>query len=328
MEPDINPDNQVPTCPKDDGFGTVAAGVTYMVSKRGTAKRATTKRSQQPTPASDSQDCRPLTFTQAQGIEPLPSPLALEELSQHARTDLWNWLWSCIPHSDFLSAWGGLSAPEIEGILRLAYVELLHAPLDLFPGDVGTVPLIIKPIFLSGPYNIVFDIVQFILRNSNDESYYPRVRQILRQNMLAYDIIDIPPDGPTIVPNASPEEGEAIREAFAVLRTGPFDGARHHLQQAASFINAGDAPKAVAQAMHAIESVVRVIAPNNNFNQALASLNATSTIHPALKEALTRLYGYTSDEKGIRHPMLESDVARVHMPEAVFMYGACAAFIT
>jgi hypothetical protein len=40
------------------------------------------------------------------------------------------------------------------------------------------------------------------------------------------------------------------------------------------------------------------------------------------------LYGYTSDEKGIRHPLLGSDVAKVHMPEAVFMYGACAAFIT
>ncbi|MGD0432642.1 MAG: hypothetical protein ABSA58_16280 [Acetobacteraceae bacterium] len=207
-------------------------------------------------------------------------------------------------------------------------MELLHAPLDLFPGNVGTVPLTIKPMFLSGAYNIVFDIVQFVLRHSSDKSHYPRVRQIFRQNMLAYDIIDIPPDGPTIVPNASPEEGEAIRESFALLRTGPFDGARHHLQQASSFINAGDATKAVAQAMHAVESVVRVIAPNKNVNQALASLNTASTIHPALKEALTKLYGYTSDEKGIRHPRLESDVARVHMPEAVFMFGGCAAFVT
>jgi cellobiose-specific phosphotransferase system component IIA len=144
--------------------------------------------------------------------------------------------------------------------------------------------------FLSGAYNIVFDIVQFVLRHSSDKSHYPRVRQIFRQNMLAYDIIDIPPDGPTIVPNASPEEGEAIRESFALLRTGPFDGARHHLQQASSFINAGDATKAVAQAMHAVESVVRVIAPNKNVNQALASLNTASTIHHALKEALRRVF--------------------------------------
>ena len=28
-------------------------------------------------------------------------------------------------------------------------------------------------------------------------------------------------------------------------------------------------------------------------------------IHPALREAMNRLYGYTSDEGGIRHAMLE-----------------------
>jgi len=207
-------------------------------------------------------------------------------------------------------------------------VELLHLPLDLFPENVGMVPQMIKPIFLTGFYNIVFDLVQFILRNTSDESHYPRVRTIFRQNMLAYDIIDIPPVGPTIVPNASPEEGETIRRAFADLATGPFDGARSHLRQAAGFIDAGNAPKAVTEAMHSIESVVRVIAPNRNFNQALVSLNASSPMHPALKDALTKLYGYTSDEKGIRHPLLESDVAKVQMPEAVFMYGVCAAFVT
>jgi len=47
-----------------------------------------------------------------------------------------------------------------------------------------------------------------------------------------------------------------------------------------------------------------------------------------LRDALTKLYGYSSDEKGIRHPLLESDVARVGMPEAVFMFGACASFIS
>ena len=299
-----------------------------MVSKQGVAKKAAARRSRQATPASDNRDHRPLTFSQAQGIEPVPSPLALGQLSQHARTDLWNWLWSCIPHGEIMSNWGGPLGTEIEGTLRLAYVELLHAPLDLFPGDVGMVPLTIKPIFLTGPYNIVFDLVQFILRNTESQSHYPRVRQIFRRNLLAYDILDIPPDGPTIVPNASQEEGEVIRQAFADLTTGPFDGARHHLQQAAAFINAGDAAKAVAQAIHSVESVARVIAPNKNFNQALATLNAESAMHPALKDALTKLYGYASDEKGIRHPLLESDVAKVHMPEAVFMYGACASFIT
>jgi hypothetical protein len=72
-----------------------------------------------------------------------------------------------------------------------------------------------------------------------------------------------------------------------------------------------------------------VIAPNKKFSDALAALNSQIAIHPAFRDALLKLYGYSSDEKGIRHPFLESDDAtRVGMAEAVFMFGACASFIT
>lgn len=267
---------------------------------------------------------RSLTFSQAQGFEGLPSPLEIGVVNEHARTDLWNWLWMWV--QDPLSA-DGIS-DEAGEVLRAVYLHLLHQPLDAFPSGLGQLQLMVKPWFTSAPFNKLFDIIQFMLRTPKGHQHFPDVRQIFRRNLLAYDIIDIPPDGPTIVPNASPEEGEAIRTAFADLATGPFDGARHHLQQATAFINAGDAAKAVAQAMHAVESVVRVISPNSNFSQALAALNAKSAMHPALSKALGSLYGYTSDEKGIRHPLLESDVSKVHMHEAVFMYGACAAFIT
>ena len=44
------------------------------------------------------------------------------------------------------------------------------------------------------------------------------------------------------------------------------------------------------------------------------------------KRAIISLYGYTSDEKGIRHALLNDDEARVDRDDAVFMLGACAAF--
>ena len=59
---------------------------------------------------------------------------------------------------------------------------------------------------------------------------------------------------------------------------------------------------------------------------ALKSLERSGTLHPALKEAFTKLYGYTSDEQGIRHADLGQDSANVGMNEAVFMLGACASF--
>ena len=36
--------------------------------------------------------------------------------------------------------------------------------------------------------------------------------------------------------------------------------------------------------------------------------------------------GYTSDEQGIRHALLEQGSANVGLEEALFMFGACASF--
>ena len=59
---------------------------------------------------------------------------------------------------------------------------------------------------------------------------------------------------------------------------------------------------------------------------ALASLEQREALHPALKDAFAKLYGYASNEQGIRHALLDQSNARVGMDEAVFMLGACASF--
>jgi hypothetical protein len=50
-------------------------------------------------------------------------------------------------------------------------------------------------------------------------------------------------------------------------------------------------------------------------------------MHPAFKKALVSLYGYTSDEAGIRHSLLE-DETRADMHDALFVLGVCASFVT
>jgi hypothetical protein len=47
-----------------------------------------------------------------------------------------------------------------------------------------------------------------------------------------------------------------------------------------------------------------------------------------MKQGFNSLYGYTSDEQGIRHPMLDDGTANVDETDAIFMIGACAAFIS
>ena len=61
---------------------------------------------------------------------------------------------------------------------------------------------------------------------------------------------------------------------------------------------------------------------------ALAALEAKGNLHGALKTTFARLYGYTSDEEGVRHALVFSDEARVDEADALFMLGACASFVS
>ena len=82
------------------------------------------------------------------------------------------------------------------------------------------------------------------------------------------------------------------------------------------------------ESIHAVESVARQLAPGSSksLKQALNSLEDSGRLHHALRDAIDKLYGYTSDEEGIRHPLIENATSPVGQDEAVFMLGACASF--
>jgi len=53
-------------------------------------------------------------------------------------------------------------------------------------------------------------------------------------------------------------------------------------------------------------------------------MESKRNLHPALKGAFDKLYGYTSDADGIRHALLEED--KVTFEQAKFMLVVCSAF--
>lgn len=63
-------------------------------------------------------------------------------------------------------------------------------------------------------------------------------------------------------------------------------------------------------------------------SKALKKLEQKISIHPAMKNAFIALYAYTSDGKGIRHALLDDSTAKVDETDALFMLGACAAFVS
>lgn len=285
---------------------------------------------------------RTLTFSQREGYDPLPKPLQLGELSDEARTAIWNVLSEHMERSSYDHARAEIEQNELGlDVLELAYEQRPPDPSDVIRHDVHVyhnnraldelstkrVDAWMRDRIERGPFNRVFDLIEFVLQHDHcPPDFVTGLSDVFRRFQLAYIIDSGPP--PTIFPATTAEEGNELRRNLAELRSTGLDGCLYHLRKAPKCIIEGDWAGSIRESIHAVESMARQIDPeaSKTLGHALSSLEKRSTLHPALKRAFNNLYGYTSDEQGIRHALLDRGQANVTIDEAVFMLGACASF--
>jgi hypothetical protein len=71
-----------------------------------------------------------------------------------------------------------------------------------------------------------------------------------------------------------------------------------------------------------------LLTDSGKLGDALRKLEKQASIHAGLRAGFSSIYGYTSDEQGIRHPLLDQKEAPVDEADAMFMLGACGAFVS
>ena len=133
---------------------------------------------------------------------------------------------------------------------------------------------------------------------------------------------------PTIYPAVTPEEGEAIKAAQLNLQRERQDAASGHFREAAKHLAEGKWRDSVRESITAVESVAKSLGTEGTtLGSVLKKLDQRWRIHPALHGALSKLYGWTSDEDNVRHGAGTVDGGtEVDREEAVFMIGVCASF--
>jgi hypothetical protein len=120
------------------------------------------------------------------------------------------------------------------------------------------------------------------------------------------------------------EEVSEIELALEKAR-GPV---RTHLRRALELLSDRQKPdyrNSVKESISAIESLVgTALGKKGTLGSLIKKLEDEIGVHPALGKALSSLYGYTSDEDGIRHAILESGT--VEFEDAKFFLVVCSAF--
>lgn len=268
-----------------------------------------------------------LTFSQSYGYAELPTPLKLGELPSYARTQIWNIVYS------YLEA----TRRDVAGFSHLGrewarVAKSIHGVHFAKPNDESSSRFFansesIKLSVLNMTFNKAFDLLQFIMRHpACPPSFISDMGRTFERCRLAYLIAH--GKTPTIIPAATQVEGRAIGDAMDTLSSSGLHGSLLHLDQSAAHINSGDWAASVRESIHAVESVARQLAPGRTraLAPALRALEDEGALHPALKGGFRKLYGYTCDEQGIRHALLDRESANVRRDEALFMLGACASF--
>lgn len=267
-----------------------------------------------------------LSFEEREGAVPAPKQLALKEMSKGLRVSLFH---------DILLELEGSSVSGIEGrylrdpwqkILRDMYVRRDHGFSHGFSTGLSEIRTEILRITTSMPYTEVFGWIEWVLRHELcPKSFGDAVQRTLIRERSAYRIVD----HDTISALGSEEELAAFERAVADLKRGRLDGAAAHLKNAASELSRGKFADSVRESIHAVESAARTIEPSGELNKALSKLEKREKIHGAMRAGFSSLYGYTSDAGGIRHALLNDEGdAKVDESDALFMIGACAAFVS
>lgn len=266
-----------------------------------------------------------LTFGQSVGAEPLPTQLAIGEISQELAANLFAAIYFDMKIGTESAGFDDHLRKEWRIIMNSWFVYREFRPADEISTALEYNTTYVKNLMFSKNYVRIFNFIQFVCRSQAcPRSLNDAIAQSLVNCRAAYRLVD-----KTIVPIASEQDAEAVSHAFQVVAAHPAQGPRTHLRAAVELLNSGDWSGVIRESVHAVESAAKVVEPDTSeLGPALSRLEKRQAINPAMKKAFGALYGFSSDEKGIRHSLVYDEKANVSEADAMFMFGACAAFVS
>ena len=261
-------------------------------------------------------------FTERMGLRQ-PRAMQLDDMDSDLRSALWNWICKALTTTYPQTCWDKAARGGL-------WDEVVHGRLDEIPSYKMQVQDAVKQWFFKVSWNDTYEMVEFVLEHANEWNRFAMrspleksLNEVLEREMSGYRSVN-----GELVPVTSETELAAIRQATTPV--SGYDGAAEHLQTALALLGQKPNPdhrNSIKESISAVESVVKTIAGDSagGIDKALVIVERKVKLHGSLKGALRKLYGYTSDQDGIRHAMLES--AQVSSAEAKFMLVACSAFV-
>lgn len=171
----------------------------------------------------------------------------------------------------------------------------------------------------------VYDFIDFFANEypdedeQNKETILDSINIVLKEEKVPYRIVN-----GAVRPLTSEEEIKEIEKALNI--SDKYAPIREHLSKALNLLSDRKEPdyaNSIKESISSLESLVQITL---GVKGTLADLLKGLNIHPALKQGFSNLYGWTSDDGGIRHGKT-SETLEPKIEEARYMLITASAFI-
>lgn len=176
--------------------------------------------------------------------------------------------------------------------------------------------------FLQGAFHVPLDVLEILIaKNFLGSDLQLRIEEGLRSENSFYQIFS---EG-KFIPRLLPEQRESLETAL-----GASDPIRIHLETALRMLSDREHPdfrNSIKESISAVESACKQLTGLNDatLTKALNKLDVTRPLHEDFRDALQKLYWWTSDASGMRHSL--SSAPTVDLADARFMLVTCSAFV-
>ena len=278
-------------------------------------------------------------FSERYGYSPRSSLFQVESMDDCLRNSLYNVLYDFL-FLDIPAKWDSY-------LCRLIYTECWLYPADTLPNTAFDFGEVLKKQILELEWYEVYDLIEFIYQKLDkgksprrgesiftvtvrtgdtplDSSYFSsKINKALQREHSGYRLFN-----GCITPITNELAIAAIRTSLSA--SDRYSGVRMHIESALSHFAERPNPdfrNTVKEAILAVEAAAKVYTGKDKatLGEALKEMRKRDAVHPALLEGWMKIYGFTSDEQGIRHASTTGGVT-IGYSLAQYMLVSCSAF--
>ena len=258
--------------------------------------------------------------------------MQVESMDDDLRNSLWNVLVLGVFDSKSIkeTLFSTTDSIRIKRIFTLLWIHDFKNTYDSMPNHPRSMYDELRKYFFSCKWYEVFDIIEAILKYLENEDHL--IMEINDVESWLNEMLERENSAYRFINGVACEiiDSQAIEQVVTALEDEDFPQVKTHLSRALELMSDKQHPdyrNSIKESISAVESIAILLSGKEKatLGDALAEIERNDKIHPSLKKGFSCIYGYTSDDDGIRHALMEE--SNLEKTDAHLFFLLCTVFV-